>query len=184
MNKVGIWLVVAMIMTALVGSGCGDTKVTEVKETTVYRPNVQPTESTPTPVGPSPSVQPAPGPQPSQSSEPAWVNEKRQAQGQGVIDMQRFPNPAQAKLMAKRAAMMDARRNLLETILGLRIDSKTVVRDMVAESDQIDANTSGIIRNSYEIGANYGSDGICTVTMEVKLYDIWAYVRQEHTYTR
>ncbi|MAF20936.1 MAG: hypothetical protein CMI55_04725, partial [Parcubacteria group bacterium] len=44
---------------------------------------------------------------------------------------------AQKKLMAKRAARMDALRNLTETIYGTSIDSETIVEDMVVKSDKI-----------------------------------------------
>lgn len=114
-----------------------------------------------------------------QSAEPAWVNETRRAEGKSAMDTVRYPNFAQAKLMALRGAEIDARRQLLEAILGLRIDSKTIVKDMVAEYDRVDASTSGVIRNSYKIGESCGSDGICRVTVEIKLYDVWQHIRRE-----
>ena len=49
----------------------------------------------------------------------------------------------QARLMAKRAAVTDARRNLYETALGVQIDSSTTVRDFVTENDTIRTRLTG-----------------------------------------
>jgi hypothetical protein len=48
-------------------------------------------------------------------------------------------------MMAHRAAEIDAKRKLVERILGLRITSDTLVKDFVAESDQIQAVTNGTL---------------------------------------
>lgn len=185
MKNSSLLVVLGLLVTMLMISGCPSTEVRETREHTVYGPNVQPTESTPGTHQPGPSPTPGPSPSPEHSSSaPSWVNETRQAQGQGAVDTTMHRTIGQAKLMAKRAAILDARRNLLETILGLRIDSSTSVRDFVTESDKIDAQSSGLIRASYVVGeAHYSADGICTVTVEVKLYDVWSYVKTQRTYT-
>lgn len=76
--------------------------------------------------------------------------------------------PAQQRLMAKRAAELDAKRQLLERIKGLRIDSRTLVRDFVTESDQINAIASGRLRGARVIREYYHDDElIAEVTVEV-----------------
>jgi len=119
---------------------------------------------------------PAPSP-----TEPDWVNQKIQVTGEGAINPAHANNPPQQRLMAKRAAIQDARRKLLERVLGLRLDSKTVVKDMVAESDLIASETNGFIRDSYEIGDHFDG-GIATVNMELKLYSVYMYMKTEKIY--
>lgn len=189
MKSTRMWVLVCLLGISIF-IGCGSTEVVETRRTTVYGPTITPTESTPSstyapnaPVGPQPTTvventtsygePPAP-------SQPSWVGETRRCEGYGAIDTTR---PAgQAKLMARRAASLDAKRNLLEQILGLRIDSKTVVRDMVAEEDRIDAQTSGIIKGAREVGQHFGPDTV-TVTVEVPLLEVWSYVEEQHRYT-
>ena len=83
--------------------------------------------------------------------------------------------------MAKQCLLCDARRNLLERVLGLRLDSSTTVRDMVAESDEINAETSGFIRDSYIISENFDGS-IATVEMELKLYSVYTYMKTKKIY--
>src|SRR5690606_34739796 len=53
--------------------------------------------------------------------------------------------PAQARLMAVRAARVDAQRKLVERIIGLRVTSDTTVRDFVAEHDTINTVAAGTL---------------------------------------
>ncbi|AXQ93642.1 flagellar assembly lipoprotein FlgP [Cereibacter azotoformans] len=52
------------------------------------------------------------------------------------------------RLMAMRAARLDAMRDLAEQVHGLRLDSRTTVRDAVAVNDQIAGAVSGSIRGA------------------------------------
>ena len=54
----------------------------------------------------------------------------------------------QWRAMAARASVLDARRNLLEVILGVHIDSRTVVRNFVTESDTVVSTVSGVLTGS------------------------------------
>lgn len=74
---------------------------------------------------------------------------------------------AQRRLMAKRAAKVDALRNLTETIYGVRIDSHTVVKDFVAQSDVIRARLDAVIRGAQEVGYFEHADGTAEVTVEI-----------------
>jgi hypothetical protein len=76
---------------------------------------------------------------------------------------------AQIKLMSRRAAKVDALRNLLEVIYGLQIDARTTVRDFVTSSDVIRARLSATIQGAREIDYKVEPDGTAEVTVEVTL---------------
>ena len=78
-------------------------------------------------------------------------------------------NAAQARAMAKRAAVVVAQRNLLETLKGVRVDSETVVENFIVSSDRIRTAVQGIIRGATEMKTQYMSDGSVEVTIGVKL---------------
>ncbi|MAF20947.1 MAG: hypothetical protein CMI55_04780 [Parcubacteria group bacterium] len=77
-------------------------------------------------------------------------------------------SPVQAKLMAKRAARLDALRKLAELIYGTSIDSETTVNDMVVGSDRIRAGLKILIRGAVEVDYQYYDDLSAEVTMEVE----------------
>jgi len=78
-------------------------------------------------------------------------------------------NAAQARAMAKRAAVVVAQRNLLETLKGVRVDSETIVENFIVASDRIRTAVQGIIRGATEMKTQYMSDGSVEVTIAVKL---------------
>jgi hypothetical protein len=79
---------------------------------------------------------------------------------------------AQAKLMAQRAARVDAIRKLSERINGLAITSKTTVKDFVTENDTIRASMTAFLNGMKETDVSYKEDGTCEVTMEVTLVEV------------
>jgi hypothetical protein len=97
-----------------------------------------------------------------------WSNGIVEAVGIGAPP----PNPtnmAQARAMAKRAAVTVARRNLLEIVQGVRIDSRTVIKDFTVESDTIRSEVQGLLQNSQVVDISYMSDGSVEATVAMKL---------------
>ncbi len=95
-----------------------------------------------------------------------WTNGMIQATGMG------FPNPKdanarQAEENAKRAATVVARRNLLEMIQGIVVDSTTVVENLMVKSDKITNKVQGIIKHSRVIKEQRFPDGGYQVTVEM-----------------
>lgn len=76
---------------------------------------------------------------------------------------------AQAKLMARRAAVVDGQRNLLETIYHLSVDSNTTVENSVLTSDVIQTKMSGILSGARVVSEEFDS-GIYHVVMAVPKY--------------
>ena len=89
---------------------------------------------------------------------------------------------AQAKLMAVRGARMDACRKLAETIRGMRIDSRTYVKDFVTQSDTINAETVAHIRGIRETRIAFPPEGgIAEVEIVVGLSQVITYIKTLHT---
>ncbi len=72
----------------------------------------------------------------------------------------------QAKLMACRAAMADAYRNLSEQIMGVMVDSQTTVKNFVTESDVINTKVQGFIKGAEKLNERVLADGTCEVTVQ------------------
>lgn len=100
-----------------------------------------------------------------------WTEQYIEAKGQSVIDNERFKNPAQAKLMAQRGAVVDAQRNLLEIIKGVNVTSETTVQDMITTRDYIYTRVDGVIKGAKMVGEPIEKDGIVEVRMRVPLYE-------------
>ncbi|NWF56276.1 MAG: LPP20 family lipoprotein [Syntrophaceae bacterium] len=78
-------------------------------------------------------------------------------------------NPAQARLMAERAAKADALRNLLETVKGVRVDSDTTVETFTTKSDRVMTRVSGIVIGARVVSTRYLSDGAVEITVAVNM---------------
>ena len=67
------------------------------------------------------------------------------ATGYAVIDVQPSDNAAQRRLLAIRAAKLDAYRGLTEQVYGQYLDATTTVADMVIRSDSFRARVEGVV---------------------------------------
>lgn len=107
----------------------------------------------------------------SSSGEIDWSGNAVRASGTGVVD-QGNPNRAQARLMAERAAVVVAQRNLLETVQGVRVDSETRVENFMTDYDVIRTSVEGVVRNAVQTGpAVYDSlAGTVMVELEMEIH--------------
>lgn len=88
----------------------------------------------------------------------------------------------QARLLAERAAYADAMRKLLEQIKGVRINSETLVKDFITESDEISAQAQGIVVGAREVGKYLHTDDlIVEVTMEVPVEKVITKIKEMHS---
>lgn len=97
-----------------------------------------------------------------------WVPVKVTAKGGGAPPPNAV-NQAQARLMAERAAKVDAMRNLLEQTYGVTIKSRTTVKDFITQNDTIKARVNAYIKGAKVIDTRYLSDGSVEVEMEIIL---------------
>lgn len=77
-------------------------------------------------------------------------------------------SPSQALALAKRAAIVDAYRQLGEKMYGIRVNAQDTVRDMVLQNSVIKTSVKALIRNA-EVTETVYKDGLCQVSMQLKL---------------
>jgi len=77
--------------------------------------------------------------------------------------------PARTRLMAKRAALTNARRNLAERVKGLEITSETYVRDFVTESDEVETALDTFLVGAREKRVRYLADLIVEVEVQMEI---------------
>ena len=96
-----------------------------------------------------------------------WTTGQVTAEGAGLAK----PGvpPAAAKLLSCRAAVVDAQRNLLESIQGVRINSATQVTDLMLESDIIKTSVEGLLQGATIVKRSPQDDGSCLVQMTAPL---------------
>ncbi len=97
-----------------------------------------------------------------------WSEGVVQAVGIGAPSEKHYGKPS-ARPMALRAAKLDAMRNILEAINGVRIDGSTIVRDYAVESDIIRSKVEGMIQGAEVVKQEYLSDGTIEITMAMSL---------------
>lgn len=74
--------------------------------------------------------------------------------------------------LARRAAIVDAYRNLAETIQGVQVDSDTLMQDLVIQSDTVRAKVSALVKGARILEEGTNPDGSYFVRMSVPLYGV------------
>jgi len=88
--------------------------------------------------------------------------------GQGVAPVNTI-SPAQAKALAKRAAIADAYRQLAEKIAGVKIEGRDKIVNMITKRSVVRTCVSALIKNATIIDSAT-NDGLYEVEMEIKMY--------------
>jgi hypothetical protein len=72
--------------------------------------------------------------------------------------------------LAKRAAVVDAYRNLAEATQGVQVDADTTVEKLTLQSDTIRTHVSALIRGAKIVGEGMNGDGSYYVKMRMPLF--------------
>jgi len=97
-----------------------------------------------------------------------WLSGEVTAQGIGAPPPDAV-NAAQARAMALRAATVIARRNLLELLEGVQINSSTTVQNYMVSDDTVVSRVQGHLQQARIADTAYMSDGSVEVTVQVNL---------------
>jgi len=98
-----------------------------------------------------------------------WTSAKVMAMGVG-IPPEAVKFQAKRNALACRAAKVDAQRNLLEMTKGVRIDSITLVKDAMVQSDLVRSSVSGLVQKGARIvRRDLQADGSCEVDLMIPL---------------
>ncbi len=87
----------------------------------------------------------------------------------GVIVAKGTSAPGQPMALSRRAATIDAQRNLLEIINGVEIDSETTMKNLTIASDVVTSRVHAVIKGARIIKEQVNPDGSYEVTMAVNL---------------
>ena len=100
-----------------------------------------------------------------------WNNSTITVIGTGV-QPNNAVNPAQARMLARRAAVADAYRQLAESIKGVNVDAETTVENMMVTSDIIRTKVSACIQGAQVVSEKEIPGGGYEVTMTVPLFGV------------
>ncbi len=87
----------------------------------------------------------------------------------------------QQKLLARRAAIADAYRKLAEAVYGIQLNSTTLVKDFVTESDEIQGEVNAMVRGVRLGEARWYSDNSCDIPAEVTVAKVVQTLREAHS---
>lgn len=103
------------------------------------------------------------------SDGPDWSSGTITVEGTGIAPTTAVSG-IQARMLARRAAVVDAYRQMAEIIKGVNVDSDTTVENMMVTSDVTKTHVSALIRGAKIVSEKALDDGGYMVTMEIPMY--------------
>ena len=120
-----------------------------------------------------PAVFPAFGPAPVQiACADGVVGQAEMIQADGYGAMPAGMPVGRARLLARRAAIVDAQRNLVETIKGTAVDAETTMENYMVTSDLVKTKVNGIVTGARVVSESAQPDGTYHVVMTVPMYGV------------
>ena len=104
------------------------------------------------------------------SAAPNWDTNTIQVTGMGVANPALATTPAHASMLARRAAVADAYRQLAEEINGVQVDSETTVQNMMIKSDEVRTRVNALIKNARIVSEGELAGGGYSVTMAIGIF--------------
>lgn len=102
----------------------------------------------------------------------AWEQGERasvEAYGYGVAKSEN-EGSARGKILARRAAVADAYRNLAEIIQGVQVNSETTMHNLAVQDDTIRVRVDSLVKGAEIVKEAYEADGTYSVSMRIPLY--------------
>ena len=98
-----------------------------------------------------------------------WGEGRITVQGMGVAPPNAM-NFAQARMLARRAAVVDGYRQLAEAVRGVNVDAETTVENMMVTSDVVRTSVSAVIQGARLVAEGEIPGGGYQVTMELAMF--------------
>ena len=100
-----------------------------------------------------------------------WENSVITVEGMGIPSANAY-NAVQARLMARRAAIVDAYRQLAEAVKGVNVDSETTVENMMVVSDRTTTHVNALIQGARIVEEYTIPEGGYAVKMQVSMFGV------------
>ncbi|MEL6340411.1 MAG: LPP20 family lipoprotein [Myxococcota bacterium] len=97
-----------------------------------------------------------------------WTEKTVTVTGSGAPSL-KAPNVAVARLNAERAAKLDALRNIVEAVKGVRVSGTKSAGDAMKDSAKVQSEVEGIVKKFKVLDTKYFSDGGVDVIVQVDL---------------
>lgn len=105
------------------------------------------------------------------SSGTDWDNGKITVEGYGAPPAN-ANSAAQARMMTRRAAIVDAYQSFAEEIQGVNVDAESTVKDMETQSNIVKTKVSALIKGAKIISEETQADGGYRVVMQIPMYGV------------
>jgi hypothetical protein len=97
-----------------------------------------------------------------------WTDRTITATGSGAPDL-KAANVAVARLGAERVAKLDALRNILEAVKGLKVSSDVTIENQIVTNEKMRTKIEGVARGFKVIRTKYYSDGGVDLVVQMPL---------------
>ena len=106
------------------------------------------------------------------------------ATGFGTVDPDAFASKSQGKMMATRAAQVDALRQLTEAVKGVQLTGGTTVEEYEVTSDMVATRVRGLVRGAFVVDRKVVEEDdamVAEITMAICVTDAAAVCEGKET---
>ena len=100
-----------------------------------------------------------------------WSDQKISVQGMGVAPAN-ARTAAQARMLARRAAVVDGYRQIAEIVKGVNVSGETTVENMMVTNDIVKTKVSALVQGARVVSEEVTPDGGYIVNMEVSMFGV------------